>query len=209
MQVLLLVLLLLLPLTTQAEYLGNLSANEFDANSTANPFCAGSPFSSNSVTNEIGNYGGPFSNQSATTPYATEAPRLYDQQGNYRGKLSTNPYGPDSTSNPYGRYGSPFSPDSINNPFGAGNPYSPSSPTNPYGHGLQLKDGDPAAEPLHVISWPLDTSVLHREHAAMRQHQSDDLGEHQREGSVLINDLLPPIQGPVRDLAQWLFVRSQ
>jgi len=48
-------------------------------------------------------YGSPFSNQSATNPYATDAPRLYDQQGNYRGKLSANPYDPDSTSNPYGR----------------------------------------------------------------------------------------------------------
>ena len=52
----------------------------------------------------------------------TNAPRLYDQQGNYHGKLSANPYDPDSTSNPYGCYGSPFSPDSINNPFGVGNP---------------------------------------------------------------------------------------
>jgi hypothetical protein len=68
-----------------------------------------------------------------------DAPRLYDQQGNYRGKLSTNPYDPDSTSNPSGRYGSPFSPDSIKNPFGAGNPYNPSSPTNPYGHGLRIE----------------------------------------------------------------------
>jgi len=65
--------------------------------------------------------------------------RLYDQQENYRGKLSANPYDSDSTSNPYGRYGSPFSPDSINNPYGAGNPYSPSSPTNPYGLGLRIE----------------------------------------------------------------------
>jgi hypothetical protein len=63
----------------------------------------------------------------------------YDQQGNYRGKLSANPYDPDSTSNPYGRYGSPFSPDSINNPYGAGSPYSPSSPTNLYGRGLRIE----------------------------------------------------------------------
>ncbi len=35
MQVLLLALLLLLPLTVHAEYLGNLSANEFDQNSIA------------------------------------------------------------------------------------------------------------------------------------------------------------------------------
>lgn len=57
-----------------------------------------------------------------TNPFATDTPRLYDQQGNYRGKLSRTPYAPDSTSNPYGRHCNPFSPDSINNPFGAGNP---------------------------------------------------------------------------------------
>lgn len=69
----------------------------------------------------------------------TDAPGLYDQQGNYRGKLSMNPYNPDSTRNPYGRYGSPFSPDSINNSFGAGSLYSLRSPTNPYGHGLRIE----------------------------------------------------------------------
>lgn len=68
--------------------------------------------------------GSQYSNKSWTNPYATDAPKLYDSQGNYRGKLSTNPYDPDSTSNPYGRYGSKYSPDSINNPYGAGNPYS-------------------------------------------------------------------------------------
>jgi hypothetical protein len=90
------------------------------------------------VTNKFGIYGSPYSNQSATNPYATEAPRLYDQQGNYRGKLSTNQFDPDSVSNSYGRYGNPYSPDSLNNPYGAGNPYSPSSPTNPYGRGLRM-----------------------------------------------------------------------
>ncbi|HPF48026.1 MAG TPA: hypothetical protein PK690_14245, partial [Emcibacteraceae bacterium] len=69
--------------------------------------------------------GSPFNNDSANNPYATNAPKLYDQQGNYRGRLSSNPFDPDSTSNPYGRYGNPYSPDSINNPYGAGNPNNP------------------------------------------------------------------------------------
>ena len=68
--------------------------------------------------------GSPYSPKSWTNPYATDAPKLYNDQGQYRGRLSTNPYAPDSTANPYGRYGSPYSPDSINNPYGAGNPYS-------------------------------------------------------------------------------------
>jgi len=56
--------------------------------------------------------------------HATDAPKLYDQNGNYRGRLSSNPHDADSTSNPYGGYGNPYSADSINNPYGAGNPYS-------------------------------------------------------------------------------------
>ena len=132
-------LLVLLPVTVHAEYLGNLSANEFDPNSVANPYGAGSPFKPDSINNQFSPYGSPFSNQSVMNPYATDAPRLYDQQRNYRGKLSTNPYDADSTSNPYGRYGSPFSQDSINNPYGAGSPYRPDSPTNPYGRGWSIE----------------------------------------------------------------------
>jgi len=98
-----------------------------------------SPFAPNGINNSFSPYGSPFSNQSTKNPFATDAPRLYDQQGNYRGKLSANPYDADSTSNPYGRYGSPFSPDSINNPYGAGSPYRSDSPTNPYGRGLQIE----------------------------------------------------------------------
>ncbi|MDF0667053.1 MAG: hypothetical protein P0119_13395 [Nitrospira sp.] len=141
MRVVFLLLLLLLPLlvSVHAEDLGELSANQYNPDSTSNPYGAGSPLKSDGINNPFSPYGSPFSNQSATSPYATDAPRLYDQQGNYRGKLSANPYDPDSTSNPYGRYGSPFSPDSINNPYGAGNPYSPSSPTNPYGSGWQIQ----------------------------------------------------------------------
>ena len=136
---LLLFLLLPLPLSVHAEDLGELSANPYNPNSTSNLFGAGSPFKPDGLNNPFSPYGSPFSNQSATNPYATDAPRLYDQQGNYRGKLSANPYDPDSTSNAYGRYGAPFSPDSINNPYGAGSPYSPSSPTNPYGRGLRIE----------------------------------------------------------------------
>ncbi len=123
----------------QAEDLGNLSANPFDFNSTANPFGQGSAFAPNGVNNPFSPYGSPFSNQSATNPFATDAPKLYDQQGNYRGKLSGNPYDPDSTSNQFGRYGSPYSPDSLNNPYGAGSPFRHDSPKNPYGQGWKIE----------------------------------------------------------------------
>lgn len=81
-------LLLLLPLSVHAEDLGKLSANPFNPDSTSNPFGAGSPFKLDSINNPFSPYGSPYSNQSATNPYATDAPRLYDQQGQYRGKLS-------------------------------------------------------------------------------------------------------------------------
>ena len=139
MKLLLASLLVLIPLTAHSEYLGNLSANEFDPNSIANEFGAGSPYSSNSITNEFGIYGNPYSNQSAMNPYATDPPRLYDQQDNYRGKLSNNPSDPDSVSNPYGRYGSRYSPESLNNPYGAGDPYRSDSPTKPYGSGWRIE----------------------------------------------------------------------
>ena len=79
---------------------GNLSANPYAPDSTSNPYGAGSPFNPNSVNNPYGRYGSPFSPQSANNPYTTDAPRLYDSQGNYHGKLSANPYDPDSTSIP-------------------------------------------------------------------------------------------------------------
>lgn len=101
-------------------------------------FYATDGYRSDGINNPYSRFGSPYSNLSATNPYATQAPRLYDGQGNYRGRLSTNPYDPDSISNPYGRFGSPYSSDSINNPFGAGSPYRSDSPTNPYGSGWKI-----------------------------------------------------------------------
>lgn len=96
----------------------------YDPRCLNNPYGAGSPYKPDGLMNRYSPYGNPHSNKSWTNHYATDAPRIYDNQGNYRGRLSTNPYDPDSVSNPYGRYGSPYSPDSINNPYGAGNPYA-------------------------------------------------------------------------------------
>lgn len=118
------------------QYLGRLSSNPYGAGSTSNRQEAGSEYDANSVNNSHGQYGSAYSNRSANNPYATDAPKLYDSQGNYRGKLSSNQYDPDSVSNPHGRYGSVHSPDSINNRYGAGSPYNSDSPSNPYGQGL-------------------------------------------------------------------------
>ncbi len=130
------------PVFTAAQYLGQWSANPNPPDSTANPSGVyGSPFSPSSINNPHGVYGSPFSPKSANNPFTTQAPRLYDRSGEYRGKLSSNPFDPDSISNPSGRYGSPYSPQSINNPNGAGSPYRPDSPNNPYGSGWSIQGG--------------------------------------------------------------------
>ncbi len=97
----------------------------YDPDCLDNPYGAGSPYRADGLMNPYSEFGSPYSNKSWRNPYATDAPRLYDQDGNYRGRLSTNRFDPDSVSNPYGRFGSPYSPESLNNPYGAGNPYSP------------------------------------------------------------------------------------
>jgi len=89
-----------------------------------NPYGAGSPYAPNGLMNPYSQYGSPHSNNSWTNRYATNPPRIYDQNGQYMGNLSANPYDPNSISNPYGQYGSPYSANSLNNPYGAGSPYS-------------------------------------------------------------------------------------
>ena len=100
------------------------AACPYDQDCLDNPYGAGSPYKSDGLMNPYSQYGSQYSNKSWTNPYATQAPKLYDEDGKYLGRLSKNPYAQDSVSNPYGRYGSQYSNDSINNPYGAGNPYS-------------------------------------------------------------------------------------
>ena len=67
------------------KYLGNLSTNQFDPNSTSNPYGKyGSKYSPDSINNEYGKYGSPYSPDSANNPYATNPPaiRQNDDYGN-------------------------------------------------------------------------------------------------------------------------------
>jgi hypothetical protein len=131
------------------KFIGNLNSNPYDPNSISNPYGKyGSRYSPDSVNNPYGKYGSKFSHKSARNPFATDAPKLYDSNGKYMGKLSTNKYDPDSISNPYGRFGNQYSPDSVNNKFGAGNPFSPSSPTSPYGSGFKIKTNSTSRQPF-------------------------------------------------------------
>ncbi len=138
---LLLVLLLPLSVSVHAEYLGDLSENKLNPDSIFNDLGAYGALSPTSPRNSIGLYGSAVSPYSATNSLAMDPPRLYDQEGNYRGKLSTNTLDPDSVSNPLGRYGSSLSPDSLKNPVGAGNPLDPGSPKNRYGRGWRIEGG--------------------------------------------------------------------
>ena len=54
-------LILAIPLSVQAEYLGELSENPYAPDSTANPFGAGSPLNPNGINNPFSPYGSPFS----------------------------------------------------------------------------------------------------------------------------------------------------
>lgn len=59
------------------KYLGNLSTNQFDPNSTSNPYGKyGSQYSPDSINNEYGKYGSPYSPDSANNPYATNPPAI-------------------------------------------------------------------------------------------------------------------------------------
>jgi hypothetical protein len=59
--------------------------------------------------------------------------QVCDDDSEYLGQLSTNPFLTDSTSNKFGSFGSRYASESIENPYGLhGSPYSPTSVANPY-----------------------------------------------------------------------------
>jgi hypothetical protein len=88
--------------------LGALNVNHYDPNSVQNPYGAGSPYKADGLMNPYSEYGSKYSDKSWNNPYATDPPKLYDSQGNYRGTLSNNPYDPDSIFNPYSPYASEY-----------------------------------------------------------------------------------------------------
>jgi len=61
------------------KYLGNLSNNKYDPNSTSNPYGRyGSEYSADSINNPYGRYGSEYSSDSPNNPYATNPPAIID-----------------------------------------------------------------------------------------------------------------------------------
>lgn len=60
------------------KYLGELSSDRYNANSTSNPYGRyGSKYSSDSINNPYGRYGSRYSNDSPTNPYAGNPPQIW------------------------------------------------------------------------------------------------------------------------------------
>lgn len=95
-------------------YIGNYNANIADPYSVSNPLgLFGNPKNVLSVNNPQGKYGSKTSNESAQNPFATNAPKLFNQDGKYRGRLSANIQDSDSIRNKKGKYGNRNSSDSL------------------------------------------------------------------------------------------------
>lgn len=65
--------------SSDGQYLGNLSSNQYDPNSVSNPYGRyGSQYSPDSINNPYGKYGSPYSPNSVNNPYANsdDTPRI-------------------------------------------------------------------------------------------------------------------------------------
>ncbi|KIA89903.1 hypothetical protein [Kaistella jeonii] len=76
----------------EAVYLGCLNCNNVSSNSIWNEVGNyGSPVSSTSIWNEVGTYGGPVSSYSPFNPVGNNPPKIIDSDGNFYGYLTANP----------------------------------------------------------------------------------------------------------------------
>ncbi|MGH1518053.1 hypothetical protein [Chryseobacterium sp. JK1] len=77
----------------QKQYLGCLNCDTFDKSSIWNKYGDfGNVYSSKSIWNSYGNYGGTYSTYSPWSTYASYPPAIVDQDGNFYGYLTLNPY---------------------------------------------------------------------------------------------------------------------
>ncbi|KMQ64530.1 glycyl-tRNA synthetase subunit alpha [Chryseobacterium angstadtii] len=79
--------------SNQDQYLGCLNCDTFDKDSIWNSFGDfGNILSSKSIWNASGNYGNAYSTYSPWSAYASYPPAIVDQDGNFYGYLTLNPY---------------------------------------------------------------------------------------------------------------------
>jgi len=70
------------------KYLGDLSTNKYNANSTSNPYGRyGSKYSSDSINNRFGTYGSPYSNSSVNNPNASNPPKIIHRDHRSRSRF--------------------------------------------------------------------------------------------------------------------------
>ena len=81
-------------------YLGCLTCLDADPESIFNEFGQFGRFASPSMMNDFDQYGSAFSTLSACNAYASDPPRVFDQDGNYYGTLSVNRFAVDRITNP-------------------------------------------------------------------------------------------------------------
>ncbi|MEX2964429.1 hypothetical protein [Microbulbifer sp. TYP-18] len=79
-------------------YLGCISCSEYDTDSVFNRYGAyGSKYSSTSIYNSYSDYGSQYTNYSPCNQYASHPPIIIDDDGDFYGALTVNPYNPEAT----------------------------------------------------------------------------------------------------------------
>ena len=75
-----------------SQYLGKITPNEFDSNSLLNEYGPyGSPYSTTSIFNEYSDYGSPYGSNSVKNAYCASPPKLF-VNGQLLGFVTVNPY---------------------------------------------------------------------------------------------------------------------
>lgn len=78
------------------EFLGCLSCSEYNSDSVWNKYSHYGFLNDFGVWNPFGDYASPYSSYSMCNRYATDPPVIVDDDGNFYGRLSVNPYVPGS-----------------------------------------------------------------------------------------------------------------
>ena len=79
-------------------YLGCLSCSGYDSESVFNDYGPhGGPYSVNSIHNPYGQFGSAYSIYGACNPFASDPPVIVDERGNFYGRLTVNRFHPQAS----------------------------------------------------------------------------------------------------------------